>query len=66
VDALVTREAIMVAFMETALYAKQVTGSALRPAELNAGPKVYHSAVKRSAEIFDACVFGLETLYVRF
>jgi hypothetical protein len=63
--ALVTRQAIVIAFMKTALYAKQVTGAALRPAELDAGPEVYHCVVERPAQLFNACVFGLETLYVR-
>jgi hypothetical protein len=54
VNALVTRQAIVVAFMNTALYAKQVTGAALRPAYLDAGLEVYYCAVKRSAQLFDA------------
>ena len=65
VNALVTRQAIMVAFVETALYAKQVTGSALRPAELDAGPEVNHCVVERPAQLFNACVLSLKTLYVR-
>jgi hypothetical protein len=64
-DALVTRQVIMVAFMKTALYTKQVTGSALRPAELDACQEVYYHAVECSAEIFDGCVLSLEMLYVR-
>jgi hypothetical protein len=64
IDALVTRQAIVVAFMKTALYTKQVTGSALQPAELDACQEVYYPAVECSAEIFDACVLSLETLYV--
>jgi hypothetical protein len=65
VDALVTRQTIVVAFMETTLYAKQVTGGALRPAQLDACPEIDHRTVERSAEIFDTCVLGLETLCVR-
>ena len=60
-----TRQAIVVAFMETALYANQVASCALRPAELDACPEVYYRAVERPAQIFDACMLGLETLYVR-
>jgi hypothetical protein len=53
-DAPVTHQAIMVTFMKTALYTKQVTGSALQPAELDACQKVYYHAVEFSAEIFDS------------
>ena len=60
-----TGQAIVVAFMETALYTNQVTGGALRPAELDACPEVNYGAVERPAQIFDACVLGLEALYVR-
>jgi hypothetical protein len=65
VDALVTRQTIVVAFMKTALYAKQVTGGALRSAQLDACPEVDHRTVERPAQIFDACMLGLETLCVR-
>jgi hypothetical protein len=51
--------------MKTALYTKQITGSTLRPAELDAFREVYYRAVEHSAEIFDACMLSLETLYVR-
>ncbi len=50
--------------MKTALYAKQVTAGTLRPAELDASPEVYHCAVERAAKLFDACMLGLEALYV--
>ena len=65
VNALVTRQAIVVAFVKTALYAKQVTSATLRLAELNAGPEIDHCVVECSPQIFDACMLGLETLYVR-
>jgi hypothetical protein len=55
----------VVAFVKTALGAKQVTASTLRLAELYAGPEVYHCVVERSTQLFDACMLGLETLYVR-
>ena len=60
-----TRQAIMLAIMETALYANQIASGALRPAELDACPEVYYGVVERPAQIFDACMLGLETLYVR-
>ena len=50
--------------MKTALYAKQVTGATLRLAELNAGPEIDHCVVECSPQIFDACMLGLEALYV--
>ena len=46
VDAFVTRQAIVAAFMETTLYAKQATGVTFRLAELDAGPEIYHCAVE--------------------
>jgi hypothetical protein len=65
VDALVARQAIVVAVMKTALDAKQVTGSTLRPTELYACSEVNNRAVERSPQLFNACVLGLETLCVR-
>ena len=64
-NALVTSQAIMVAFVKTALYAKQITVGTLRLAELDAGPEVYHGVIERSAQLLDACMLSLETLYVR-
>ena len=64
VNALVTGQAIVVAFMKTALYAKQVASAALRLAELNTGPEIDHCVIERSPQIFDACMLGLETLNV--
>ena len=37
VDAIMARQAIVTAFMQTALDAEEVAGSALRPAKLDAG-----------------------------
>jgi hypothetical protein len=37
VDTFVTRQAIVVAFMQTALYAEKVARTTLRPAKLDAG-----------------------------
>jgi hypothetical protein len=37
VDTFMTRQAIVVAFMQTALYAEKVARTTLRPAKLNAG-----------------------------
>ena len=48
-DAFVTRQAIMLAIIETALYANQIASGALRPAELDACPEVYYRAVERPA-----------------
>jgi hypothetical protein len=64
-NALVTHQAIVVAFMKKALYAKRITAGALQPAELDASPEVYHCVVERPAQLFHACMLGLETLYVR-
>ena len=47
-NAIVICQAIVVAFMETTLYAKQVAGVAFRLAELNAGPEIYHCAIECS------------------
>ena len=47
--AFVTRQAIVFAFMETALDANQVASCALRPAELDACPEVYYGTVERPA-----------------
>ena len=44
VNAIVTCEAIMGAFMETTLYAKQVAVVTFRLADLDAGPEIYHRA----------------------
>ena len=65
-NALVTRHAVVVAFMKTALYTKQVTGGTLRVAELDAGPEVHHCAIEGSAQLFYAFVLRLETLCIRF
>ena len=65
VNALVTRQAIVVAFVKTALYAKRITGGALQPAELDSGPEVNHCVVERPAQLFNACMLGLKTLHVR-
>ena len=46
VNAIVTRQAVVVAFMKTTPYAKQETGVTLRLAELNAGSEIYHYAVE--------------------
>jgi hypothetical protein len=64
-DAIVTRQTIVVLFMESALYAKQVACGTLRLAEPDAGTKVYHRAVDCSAQFFNASILGLETLCVR-
>ena len=64
-NALVTRHAIVAAFMKTAPYTEQVTGGTLRLAELDAGPDIYHCAIKGSTQLFDVCVLGLETLCIR-
>jgi hypothetical protein len=37
-DAFMTRQAIMAAYMQTALYANELAGTTLRPAKLDAGP----------------------------
>ena len=46
VDAIVTRHAVVVTFMKTTLYAKQVTVVTLRLAELDAGPEIYHCVIE--------------------
>jgi hypothetical protein len=48
-NALVTCQTIVVAFMKPALYAKQVTFDTLRLAEPDAGPEIYHCTVDCSA-----------------
>jgi hypothetical protein len=65
VNATVTRQAIVGAFMKTASNTKQVTLGTFRLAELNAGPEIYHCVVEGSAQLFHARVIGLETLCVR-
>ena len=62
---LMTRQAIVFAFMRTALYTKQVAGSTWRLADLDASPEIYHCAAERSAQLFNAGAFGLKTLYIR-
>ena len=64
-NAVVARQAIVVAFMKTALYAKQITVLTFRLAKLDAGPEIYHCAIECSAELFHACVLCLETLCVQ-
>ena len=49
VDATMTSQAIVLAFMKTTLYAKQITVVTFRLAELNAGPEIDHYAVEHSA-----------------
>jgi hypothetical protein len=49
VNALVHCQAMVVAFMEPTLYAKQVACGALRLADLDAGLEIYHGAVECSA-----------------
>ena len=65
-NALVTRQAIVVAFMKAALDTKEVAGGTFRPAESNASTEVYHSTVERFAQLFLACILSLETLCVQF
>ena len=47
-NAIVTCQAAVAAFMKPALYAKQVTFGTWRLAELDASPEIYHCAVKCS------------------
>lgn len=49
VNAIVTCQAIVDAFMETTLYAKQVALVTFRLAELDAGPEIDHRVVGCSA-----------------
>ena len=65
VDAFMTRQTIVAAYVQTALYAEKVAGTTLRPAKLDAGSQIYDSAVKCSAQIFDAGIPGLESLNIR-
>jgi hypothetical protein len=65
VDAFMTRKAIVAAYVQTALYADKLAGATLRPAGLDAGSKIYYSAVKRSAQLFNAGIPSLEPLYIR-
>jgi hypothetical protein len=65
VNAIMARQAIVTAFMQTALDAEEVAGSTLRPAKLDAGSEIYDSTVKCSAQLFDAGIPGLESLCIR-
>ena len=46
VDAIMARQAIVLAFMKTTLQAKQVTVVTFQFAELDAGPEIYHCDVE--------------------
>ena len=52
--------------MKAALDTKEVASGTFRPAESNASTEVYHCTVERFAQLFLACILGLETLCVQF
>jgi hypothetical protein len=59
------REAIVAAFVQAALDAKQVTRRALGSAKLDGGSEIYHSAIKSPPQFFDTGVGRLESLSIQ-